>query len=81
MHAFQTRFNHLEFGAVDHHRHARNIGFGGQQMQEGDHGLLTVQQAFIHIDVDDLRAIDHLIPRHIQRRGVIPRHDQFFETG
>jgi hypothetical protein len=39
LHAFQTRLDHLEFRGIDHDRHARDIGFGGDEMQELGHRL------------------------------------------
>ena len=39
LHAFQARLDHLPFGAVDHDRHAGNIRLGGDEIEEGDHGL------------------------------------------
>ena len=69
LNAFEAGFDHLELRRVDHDGRARNVGLGGDQMQEIDHGALGIQQALVHVDVDDLRAIDHLLARHIQRCG------------
>ena len=66
LNAFETSFDHVELGGIDHDRRARNIRFGGHQMQEIDHGALGIQQALVHVDVDDLRAVDHLLARHIK---------------
>ena len=40
---------------------------------------LRVEQAFVHVDVDDLRAVRHLIARHFKRGGVVARGDQLAE--
>ena len=72
-HAFQTRLNHRPFGRIDHQRHAGDIGFGGDTLDELGHGFMRVEQAFIHIDVDNLRAVFHLIARDLNRSFVIAR--------
>ena len=49
-------------------------------MQKINHGALRIQQAFIHVDVDDLRAIRHLFARHIERGGEFAVLDEFAKT-
>ena len=71
----------VEFRRIDHHRHARNVGLGGDEVQELDHRLLGIEQAFVHVDVDDLRARRDLIARDIERGGKIAVLDQFAEFG
>src|SRR3546814_2484384 len=61
--ALQSRLDHAPFRAVDHHRHARDIGLGGDELQESRHRMFGVEQPFVHIDVDDLRAIFDLLAR------------------
>ena len=78
--AFQPRFDHVEFRTVDHHRHARDVGLGGDQLEEGGHRVLRVEQAFVHIDVDDLRAVLDLLARDFDGGLVIARHDQLLEA-
>ena len=68
-------------GLVDHDRHAGDVGLGGDQVEEGGHGLLGVEQALVHVDVDDLRAVLHLAARDGQRRRVVARLDQLAEFG
>ena len=80
LNAFEAGFDHLELRRVDHDGRARNVGLGGDQMQEIDHGALGIQQAFVHVDVDDLRAIDHLLARHIQRCGEFAVLDELAKT-
>ncbi len=77
--ALQPRLDHVPFRAVDHHRHARDVGLGGDQLEEGGHGLVRVEQAFVHVDVDHLRAVLDLLARDFDRLGIIARHDQLLE--
>ena len=77
--AFQAGFDHFEFRGIDHHRHTRDIRFGGDEIQKLDHDLLRIEQALVHVDVDDLRAIDDLIARHVERGGIVAGLDQFAE--
>ena len=37
LHAFQARLDHREFRGIDHHRHARDVGLGGDEIEELDH--------------------------------------------
>ena len=43
--------------------------------------LLRIEQALVHVDVDDLGAVGDLIAGDFQRRGVIAGLDQFAEFG
>ena len=81
LHAFQAGFDHVELRRVDHHRYAGDIRLGSNQIEEVDHRLLGVQQAFVHVDVDDLRAVLDLIARDLKRGGVIAVLDQLAEAG
>ena len=79
LHAFQARLDHLPFGAVDHHRHAGDIRLGGDEVQEFRHRLGRIDQAFVHVDVDDLRAVGHLVARDIERGRIVAGGDQLAE--
>jgi len=63
LNALQARLDHLPLGAVDHHRDAGDVGLGRDQVEEGAHGDGAVQQAFVHVDVDDLGARLDLLAR------------------
>ncbi len=78
---FQPRLDHVEFRAVDHHRHARDIGFGGDQFEEGGHRVDRIEQPFVHVDIDHLRAVFDLLARDFHGGCVIARHDQLLERG
>ena len=73
LHALQPGLDHAPLGRVDHDRHARDVGLGRDQPQEGRHRLLAVEQAVVHVDVDDLGAVLDLLARDAQRRLVVAR--------
>ena len=76
LHAFQPRLDHAPARAVDHQRHARDIGLRGEQAQEGAHRLFRIEHRLVHVDVDDLRAVLHLLACDHQRTGVIAGEHQ-----
>ena len=80
LNALEAGFNHLEFRGIDHDGRAGDVGFGGHEMQIIDHGLLRIQQALVHIDVDDLRAIGDLFARDIEGGGIFAVLDEFAEA-
>src|SRR3546814_2102599 len=41
--------------------------------------IFGVEQPFVHVDVDDLRAIFDLLARDLDRRGIIVGEDQLLE--
>ncbi len=71
LHALQARFDHLPFRGVNHYRHARNIRLAREQIQEAPHGGLGIQHRLVHVDVDHLRAVFHLLACHGQRLIVL----------
>uniref|UniRef100_A0A0N4ZXP4 EF-hand domain-containing protein n=1 Tax=Parastrongyloides trichosuri TaxID=131310 RepID=A0A0N4ZXP4_PARTI len=81
LNALQARLDHLPLGAVDHDRHAGDVGLGRDQVEEGPHGGGAIQQPFVHVDVDDLGARLDLLARDRQGGGIVARDDQFLELG
>jgi hypothetical protein len=65
--AAQARLDHAPLGAVDHHRHTRDVGLTGHEVEEAHHGGLAVEHGLVHVHVHDLRAVLHLLARHGQR--------------
>ena len=80
LHAFEASLDHLEFRGIDHDRHARDVGLGRDQIEEILHGAGGVEHALVHVDIDNLRAADHLFARHVERRRVFIVFDEFPET-
>ena len=65
--------------AVDHDRHPRDLGLGGDQVEERGHGLLGVEQVGVHVHVEEVRAALHLVERDLDGRLVVARLDQAAE--
>lgn len=81
LHAFEPRLDHGPFGRIQHDGNARDIGLRRDQIEEGLHGLLRVQHALVHVDVDHVRAILDLLARDFERGCVVVGLDQFAEAG
>jgi len=76
LHALEPGLDHAPFGGVDHHRHACDVGLAGHEVQKAHHRRLAVEHRFVHVDVDDLGAVFHLLARHRQRLLVVAVEDQ-----
>ena len=57
----------------------RDVGLGGDEVQERRHRLLGVEHALVHVHVDDLGASSHLLARDGERLLVLPGEDQLRE--
>ena len=66
--ALQARLEDRPLRAVDHDRHAGDVGLGGDEVEELRHHLLGVEQPFVHVDVEDVGAAVDLLPGDGQRR-------------
>ncbi len=73
--ALQPGLDHLPLRAVDHDRHARDLGLGGDELQEALHRGLAVEHGLVHVDVDHLRTVLDLLARHGQRFLELPAED------
>ena len=78
--ALQPRLEHGEARAVDHDRDPRHLGLGREQVEEGRHRLLPVEQVGVHVDVEDVRAAAHLLERDVDGALVVARLDQAAEA-
>ena len=77
--ALQPGLDHRELRRVDHDRHARDVGLGGDQVEERRHRDLGVEQALVHVDVDDLGAVVDLVARDLEGGVVVAAGDQLAE--
>ena len=66
--AFQAGLDDGPARAINHNRHARDIGFGAECVEERGHGLFGVEHGLVHVHVDHLRAAFDLLSRNCQRR-------------
>ena len=77
----QPGLDHLPFGAVDHDRHTGNVRLSCDQAQEAGHGLNAVQQPLIHVHIDDLGPVLHLLAGNRNSLGIVAFGDQLPEAG
>ena len=79
--AFEPGLDHRELRGVHHDRDAGDVGLGRDQVEEGGHRLLGIEQALVHVHVDDLRAVLHLVARDGEGCGVVAGGDELAELG
>jgi hypothetical protein len=77
--ALQARLDHAELAAVHHHRHARDVGLRGDEVDELAHGLHAIDHALVEVHVDHLRAVLHLLAGHAHGLVVVAVLDQLAE--
>ena len=71
LHALQTRHDDIPVGRVNHHRHARNIGIGDDEVQESLHLMCRIEQAVVHVDIKHQGAVGHLFAGDAQSLVVV----------
>ena len=76
LHALEPRLDDAPLGAVDHDRDLGDARVGRDQVQEPGHRLLAVDQALVHVDVEDVGAPLDLVARHGQRGLEVAALDQ-----
>ena len=81
LHALQAGLEDGPPRAVDHHRHARDLRLGRDVVEERRHGLLGVEHAFVHVDVDHVGAATDLLGRDADGFGVVAALDEPREFG
>ena len=65
-----------EARAVDHDRQPGSLGLGGEEIEEGRHRLLGVEQVGVHVHVEQIRPAAHLLERDVDRTLEVVRLDQ-----
>ena len=60
--------------------HLGDIRLGGDEIEEGRHGVLGIEQALVHVDVDHLGAVLDLVARDRQRGRIVAGGDQLAEA-
>ena len=71
LHTLQSGRDDLPLAGVDHHGHSGNVGLGGYRIEEGHHLALGIEQTVVHVDVDNQRAILHLLAGNGHRLVVV----------
>ena len=61
LHTFQSCNYHIPFGGVYHYGNTSDFRLGSYQVKEGCHFLFRIQQSVIHIYVNDLCTVFHLL--------------------
>ena len=79
LHPLQSRLDDRPLGGVDHDGHPRDVRLCGDEVQELDHRLLSVEHPLVHVHVYDLRPVLDLAARHVERRLVVAVQDQVLE--
>src|SRR5439155_2348712 len=82
--AFQSRFNDRPLRRVNHDRDPGDTVLASDQIEEPRHRRHAVDHAFVHADVDDLRAVLDLLTGNGQRRLEVVGFDElckFRRTG
>ena len=80
LHAFQPGLDHRKFRGIDHDRDAGDVGLRGDEIEKRRHRLLGIEQAFVHVHVENLRAVLDLIARHGERGGIVAGGDELAEA-
>src|SRR6516225_869817 len=78
---FQTGLDHGELRRVYHDRHTRDVGLGRNEVEKRGHRPLGIEQALVHVHVDDLCAVLDLLARNGERARVVAVRDQLAEFG
>ena len=74
--ALQAGLDDRPLRAVDHHRDPRHFRLGRDQVEERGHGVLGVEHAFVHVDVEDVGAAAHLFEGDVDGPAVVAAGDQ-----
>ena len=77
--ALEAGLDDAPLGRVDHDRHAGDVRLGGDELEELIHRRQRIEHRFVHVDVDDLRAVFHLLASHGQRVVETAFEDHFGE--
>jgi hypothetical protein len=79
--AFQAGLEHAPLRGVEHHRHARDVGLGGDEVEELHHRRLAVDQRLVDVDVDDVGAVLDLLRAMARQASQSPALRAFANLG
>ncbi len=64
--ALEPGLEHRPARAVDHDRDPRHLGLGRDEVEEGRHRPLAVEQVGVHVHVEEVGAAAHLLERDVE---------------
>ncbi len=64
--ALEAGLEHRPARAVDHDREPRDLRLGGEEVEEGRHRALAVEQVGVHVHVEEVGAAAHLLERDVE---------------
>mmetsp|Transcript_12507 Transcript_12507/g.14059 ORF Transcript_12507/g.14059 Transcript_12507/m.14059 type:complete len:243 (+) Transcript_12507:2076-2804(+) len=79
LHLLQTRLDDVKLRRVDHDGHFANPWLGHDEPKELDHRRLAVEEAVVHVDIDNLGAVINLLQCDGQGLLVVASKNQPFE--
>ncbi len=79
LNVLETFLDDVPFRRVHHDRNLGDVRLRCDQAQEGAHRRFGVEQALVHVHVNDLRAVLHLLARNVHGLGEIALDDQLLE--
>ena len=62
LHTFESLDDDLPVRRINHHRHTSDVWLGSDDVEEGFHLVLGVEQCVVHVDIDDKSPVGHLLP-------------------
>eukprot|EP00755_Sulcionema_specki_P009191 Sspe_Gene.6205::Locus_2091_Transcript_1_2_Confidence_0.750_Length_3889::g.6205::m.6205 len=77
--ALQPRLDHCKVRTVHHEGDPADVGVGDTEVEELGHGLLSVDQPVVQVEVEDHGALLNLLPSNAHRRVVVPLFDDAAE--
>ena len=79
--ALEASLDDVELGRVNHERNLRHVGLGNHEVHEANHRRFTVNETVIHVHINDVSTILHLLESNRQRLLVVAVDDGLLEDG
>ena len=77
----EAGFDHTPLRGVDHDRDPCNVRLYHRQAKKALHRLLRIEHPFVHVDVDHLSPVFHLLAGYTQRFVKVAGFDELGELG
>ena len=81
LHALEARLDHRPLRRIDHDGHARDVRLARDEAQEFRHGRCRIEHALVHVHIDDLRAVGHLLPGDVDGGAIVAGFDELAKLG